>query len=70
MELEKFEVLENKVRRLVDGYSHMAKRNKKLEDELRAKRKETGNLTEKKAAAAKMVKRLIKVLDGLNLPGG
>ena len=70
MELEKFEVLESKVRKLVEDYSHVAEKNKKLEDELKAKRRETGNLTEKKAAAAKMVKRLIKVLDELNLPGG
>ncbi len=70
MELEKFGVLENKVRKLVEDYSHIVEKNKKLEDELKTKKKETGNLTEKKAAAAKMVKKLIKVLDELNLPSG
>lgn len=70
MELEKFGVLENKVRKLVEDYSHIVEKNKKLEDELKTKKKETGNLTEKRAAAVKMVKKLIKVLDELNLPSG
>lgn len=69
MELGKFEVLENKVRKLVEDYSQMAERNKRLGDELEARRKETGKLTEKKAVAARKVKRLIKVLDELKLPG-
>ena len=69
MELGKFEVLENKVRTLVEDYSQMAERNERLEDELEARRKETGKLTEKKVVAARKVKRLIKVLDELKLPG-
>ena len=69
MELGKFEVLENKVRTLVEGCSQMAEKNKRLEDELEARRKGTGKLTEKKAVAARKVKRLIKVLDELKLPG-
>ena len=69
MEMEKFEVLENKIRGLVKDYSRMAERNKALDDELETKRKETGRLNEKKAVAVKMVKRLIKILDKLDLPG-
>ncbi|TET10101.1 hypothetical protein E3J84_04450 [Candidatus Aerophobetes bacterium] len=69
MELGKFEVLENKIRRLVEDYSQMAERNMRLEDKLEARRKETGKLNEKKAVAARKAKRLIKVLDELKLPG-
>ncbi|UCD84792.1 MAG: hypothetical protein JSU92_00985 [Deltaproteobacteria bacterium] len=69
MEIEKLEVLENKIKRLVKNYSQMAERNKVLDDELETRRKETGRLNEKKAAAVKMVKRIIKVLDKLDLPG-
>jgi hypothetical protein len=47
----------------------VAERSKRLEDELEAKRREAGKLTEKKAVAARKVKRLIKVLDELKLPG-
>jgi len=68
MEIEKFEVLENKIKGLVKNYSRVAERNKVLDDELDTKRRETGKLNEKKAAAVKMVKRLIKILDKLDLP--